>query len=244
MARPVLRLHRVTRALAICAAAIVAACQFETSALGPEDGDGADKNPCLGPTCERPEGASNPRLPTPPGLDADDDGVPDDDDSCPGTPNARQSDVDEDDLGDACDPVCDVVAPAAGRILTFGPENTIRLSATGIDGGPALAVTSPGAAVTIAFDYHLDRTEYCPYCVTQLYWGYGDPNTYVGCPYTDIPGSAGSSGHIQQALVAPATPGVYRFRADWSWEYACDPTLFADATDTTAFAVLCVIDPG
>lgn len=35
--------------------------------------------------------------------DSDEDGVPDDDDNCPDTPNAEQDDFDDDDLGDACD---------------------------------------------------------------------------------------------------------------------------------------------
>ena len=41
--------------------------------------------------------------PPPPDLDADDDGVLDADDNCVNTPNANQSDLDDDGAGDACD---------------------------------------------------------------------------------------------------------------------------------------------
>jgi cysteine-rich repeat protein len=41
-------------------------------------------------------------------LDADDDGVPNNEDNCPEVSNADQADVDEDDIGDACDPCVDV----------------------------------------------------------------------------------------------------------------------------------------
>jgi hypothetical protein len=40
-------------------------------------------------------------------ADADGDGVPDSSDNCPSTPNAGQSNVDGDALGDACDPDAD-----------------------------------------------------------------------------------------------------------------------------------------
>lgn len=39
-----------------------------------------------------------------PPVDADDDGVLDEDDNCPGDANADQADADNDGLGDACDP--------------------------------------------------------------------------------------------------------------------------------------------
>jgi len=44
---------------------------------------------------------------TPPPLDADGDGVTDDVDNCPATPNAGQLDTDGDGIGDACDPLTD-----------------------------------------------------------------------------------------------------------------------------------------
>jgi hypothetical protein len=37
-------------------------------------------------------------------ADADADGIPDDEDNCPDTPNGDQADADGDDIGDACDP--------------------------------------------------------------------------------------------------------------------------------------------
>ncbi len=40
-------------------------------------------------------------------TDRDDDGVPNDDDNCPATPNASQDDLDDDGRGDACDPDMD-----------------------------------------------------------------------------------------------------------------------------------------
>lgn len=49
--------------------------------------------------------------------DADADGVPDDSDNCPTTPNANQSDVDGDSIGDVCDPRDDRVIEPPAQVL-------------------------------------------------------------------------------------------------------------------------------
>jgi len=67
---------------------------------------------CVGGTCA-----------TPPGSDADGDGVPDVSDNCPGDPNPSQIDTDLDGPGDACD--LTVTFPLDGDVLCTGPPPTI-----------------------------------------------------------------------------------------------------------------------
>jgi len=59
----------------------------------------------IGGTC-RLSYTSDPTRP-----DSDGDGIPDDEDNCPNTPNPDQSDFDDDGLGDACDNCPDVANP-------------------------------------------------------------------------------------------------------------------------------------
>ncbi|NLE57225.1 MAG: hypothetical protein GX616_02615 [Planctomycetes bacterium] len=63
--------------------------------------------------------------------DADGDGVPDDCDNCPETPNSDQLDTDGDGIGDACDeivpPSLQSAHPSSGRSLWRSAKNTIRL---------------------------------------------------------------------------------------------------------------------
>lgn len=55
--------------------------------------------------------------PEPVRRDSDADGVPDDSDNCPSTPNADQSDVDGDSIGDVCDPGDDRVVEPPAQVL-------------------------------------------------------------------------------------------------------------------------------
>ncbi|MCC6622161.1 MAG: HYR domain-containing protein [Deltaproteobacteria bacterium] len=71
--------------------------------------------------------------------DFDDDGVPDDEDNCPIVPNADQSDVDGDDIGDVCDP------EDSGVIATGGAG-----CAGGDAGGLAGLLAALAAAVALA----------------------------------------------------------------------------------------------
>ena len=59
--------------------------------------------------------------------DSDGDGVPDDADNCPANANADQADVDDDGIGDACDPAINVTID----IKPGSDPNSIKLGGTG-----------------------------------------------------------------------------------------------------------------
>ena len=66
--------------------------------------------------------------------DQDDDGVLDEDDNCPYTPNADQADVDDDGVGDACDNCNAIANPGQGDSDEDGVGDACELTGTGPEG--------------------------------------------------------------------------------------------------------------
>jgi len=91
------------------------------------------------------------------GTDTDDDGVDDDVDSCPTTPNTDQADRDGDGLGDACDPIRigDRVWPDADRDGLQSDDEGTGIEGVTVhlrdDGGALLGTTLTGAGGDYVF---------------------------------------------------------------------------------------------
>lgn len=121
---------------------------LDSGDAAPSPGDAAPRPDAAGPT---PADAAPPppdavRPPPdaakPPG-DADADGVADDLDNCPDTPNADQADADADHLGDACDPNPAVAGyRVRGQLLVVG-------NATGGASSGAVLSTSPSSGLRL-----------------------------------------------------------------------------------------------
>jgi len=100
-------------------------------------------------------------------ADSDGDGVADDEDNCPAVANEDQADLDEDDLGDACDD--NTYAPAlatAAADATGNEGDTLQTSGafTDLDGNNTLTITFSGDGTGIdngdgTWSWSLDTTD-------------------------------------------------------------------------------------
>jgi Tol biopolymer transport system component len=137
-------------------------------------------------------------------ADADDDGVPDDQDNCPTTPNTDQIDVDGDHIGNACD----TSVQAAGKKLLFkdpGPAAKRKLMLLIKDSqiaapayGSAADPTLSGATLTV---YNPNSAEQQSFALPASGWQpVGDPPGSKGYKYKD---GAQANGPCKKALIKP-----------------------------------------
>ncbi len=124
-------------------------------------------------------------------ADGDDDGVPDEADNCPMTPNTDQADADSDGVGNACD--SEFVALLSGKTLVFkdkdGDPSKRKLVVVSKDGevaapsGAQARPTAVGGSLTL---YNPGTTESDTYSLPAAGWkGLGKPPGAKGYKYLD-----------------------------------------------------------
>ncbi len=129
------------------------------------------------------------------------------------------------------DDTCDFSTPkglGGGTVV-----NSVVLTGGVQDGAPNAIILTPGQQFTVSGD--AARTEYCPGCIRQLYFGIG-ANAVTGTPAIG-PACAFSGGlpasnpgvawtpvntaDLRHNLRAPTVPGVYYLRATTTLDYFC-----------------------
>ncbi|MDE3155382.1 MAG: collagen-like protein [Acidobacteriota bacterium] len=124
--------------------------------------------------------------------------------------------------------------PAGAPTLTVGAcFGGTCVSGVSLNGGGNQASVSPGATVSVSFNYSSIGTgSYCPGCVVQYYVGFSHeattnqpPDTPASlnspCFINTVFGNAAQAGSTTQTLTAPSTQGIYYIALDRSLQYSC-----------------------
>ena len=95
-----------------------------------------------------------------------------------------------------------------------------RIYNVSLNGGGTTVNVSPGGNVTVNLDYRVSNPGYCPTCIKQIVIGLGGTGLY--CAYDGMPPVfPGTTGHSQQTITAPMTPGVSQLGWISQLQYTC-----------------------
>ena len=130
-------------------------------------------------------------------LDADDDGMPEDADDCPGVRNRSQADADGDGVGDACD-VCPTV-PDAGQVDTGGVG--LFSGPDGIGNACQCGDVNADGRVTLGDAVLIQRSRLVPPTAALAQPQLCDVGGTAGCTVTD-------AALIRRALLQPPTASL------------------------------------
>lgn len=108
------------------------------------------------------------------------------------------------------------------------------------DSGTNLVEVSPGATVTLEFDFELASCE-CMGCIAQGMMGIVDGG-WRDCFFQGVPACNTAMGAAQMEIDAPSTPGFYEIAYWRTWEYNCEDDA-GDPASAQAVAGICVLAP-
>lgn len=98
----------------------------------------------------------------------------------------------------------------------------ITISNAKLDNGTnALFSLQPGQSFSVATDYTIYQSSYCPGCIDQILLGIA-PNQPQACAYDGIPSMSGTSGSATVTMEAPTTPGIHFLRFRYAQDYSCN----------------------
>jgi hypothetical protein len=95
----------------------------------------------------------------------------------------------------------------------------VTISNVSVNGGANTATVAPGAALTIALNYHI-YDALCPDCIDQIELGFSTQSP-TSCVYSGIPGPTGVSGSTSANFTAPTTTGTFYLGWDRAQSTAC-----------------------
>lgn len=171
------------------------------------------------------------------GPDADEDGVSDACDRCPGEDD--RIDVDEDEIPDGCDPWPCTELPTPADPIT---SEFITISNARLGEGGNRAVVRSGDSVRVRFDWFIDD-DGCSSCTDQI--ELGTQRGRLACVYNDVPPPAGDAGSFDNPLMVEGPPRVIELRFNLGQNFSCDANGADDwwpAAPTVGnnFALICV----
>ncbi|MBD1207950.1 MAG: hypothetical protein H9535_05955 [Ignavibacteria bacterium] len=144
--------------------------------------------------------------------------------------------------------------PIGGRSMNFSNVTLSIPPTPPVLGQNSITNVAPGTTILITGDWVMNWPGgvYCPGCVVQMYVGIGSGfgaagNGSSAGGFTQCLGSGvynGSTGTMNFTFNAPAKPGVYYIKQNWTLHYYCNPHPVTFGSDTAnAIAVIQVVEP-